>query len=69
VHVLGSDLALGATVELRDVATQAVQETFAVWVSSAEAWWTLVYPPSGDYEVRVVNPGGAASPWSSFQVR
>jgi hypothetical protein len=49
--------------------TQPTSRTTLVRVSSAEAWWTLVYPAQGPYEMRVVNPGGAASPWTPFDVR
>lgn len=69
VTVYGSDLALGASMELRPVGGSTVTTTPLVRLSSAEAWWTLVYPTPGSYEVRVVNPGGAASPWTSFDVR
>ncbi len=69
VRIFGADLALGATVERRDPRTGAVTSTPLVRVSPVEALWTLVYPGPGTYEVRVVNPGGAASPWSLFDVR
>jgi hypothetical protein len=38
-------------------------------VSTAEAWWMLLYPQAGAYEARVVNPDGQATPWRSFDVR
>ncbi len=69
VTVYGSDLALGAVMELRPVGGATVTSTPLVRISSGEAWWTLVYPAAGQYEVRVVNPGGAASSWMSFDVR
>jgi hypothetical protein len=69
VHVIGQDIALGAWIELRPAGTTT---TTAVSVlsrqSTAEALWTLVYPGAGQYEVRVVNPNGAASPWRAFEV-
>lgn len=69
VTVYGADLALGAAVELRPVGATGATQTPLVRLSSGEAWWSLVYPAAGHYEVRVVNPGGAASPWTPFDVR
>ena len=69
VHLNGSDIASGASVELRPLGGSVFSTTPLVRVSSNEAWWTLVYPAPGAYEARVVNPNGAAGPWWSFDVR
>jgi hypothetical protein len=69
VHIVGAGLVQGATAELRANANATVESTQLVLVSSNEAMWTLVYPTPGVYEARVVNPGGAASPWTTFTVR
>jgi hypothetical protein len=70
VHLLGQGIAVGATAELRPAgATAATASASLVRMSSSEAWWMLVYPQPGSYEVRVVNPDGGASPWRAFDVR
>lgn len=68
VHLSGADFQQGATVEFREVGGGAITSTPLIRVSSVEAWWTLTYPTRGNYEVRVVNPGGAAAPWAAFRV-
>lgn len=68
VHLTGTDLLPGAMAELRAPGGPTLSATPLIRVSSQEAWWTLTYPTPGAYEVRVVNPGGAAAPWTPFQV-
>ena len=68
VHLSGTDFESGAVVELRELGGPLVSTTSLIRVSSLEAWWTLVYPARGQYELRVVNPGGAAAPWAAFSV-
>jgi hypothetical protein len=69
VHVVGGAIEVGAVVEHRLVGATTSTSTPLARVSPAEAWWPLLYPAAGTYEVRVVNPGGAASAWSTFDVR
>lgn len=70
VRLYGVGILPGARAELRDATTQAlVSATPLVSVSTAEAWWTLLYPQAGAYEARVVNPDGQGTPWTSFDVR
>lgn len=70
VRLYGVGILPGARAELRDATTQApVSSTPLVSVSTAEAWWMLLYPQAGAYEARVVNPDGQATPWRSFDVR
>jgi len=69
VHLVGAGILPGAWAELRDSTTGRAATTPLIRVSPNEAWWTLVYPQPGAYEVRFVNPGGAASPWTAFDVR
>lgn len=69
VHLVGAGIELGAVVEHRPVGTTAALTTALLRISPAEAWWSLLYPLPGQYEARVVNPGGAASPWQPFTVR
>lgn len=69
VHLVGTGIELGAVVEHRPAGGGAAWTTPLLRISPAEAWWTLLYPAPGRYEARVVNPGGAASPWEPFQVR
>ena len=69
MECLGQDIALGAWIELRPAGTTTTTALSILSRSSnAEALWTLVYPGAGQYEVRVVNPNGAASPWRAFEV-
>ncbi|MGE0712369.1 MAG: hypothetical protein AB7N76_01525 [Planctomycetota bacterium] len=70
VHLYGSDIQVGAVVEVRVAgATASGNLTPLIRVSNAEAWWTLAYPLQGSYEYRVINPNGQGSAWSSFDVR
>lgn len=70
VRLYGVGILPGASAELRDATTQAlVSATPLVSVSTAEAWWMLLYPQAGTYEARVVNPDGQATPWRTFDVR
>ena len=69
VHLTGSDMVPGAVIEWRPTGSTTAQTMPLVIVSSAEAWWTLTYPSAGQYEYRVVNPGGAATGWQPFEVR
>ncbi|MCA8925651.1 MAG: hypothetical protein KDD82_27830 [Planctomycetes bacterium] len=69
VHLVGADIQQGAYAELRVPGGAMAMTVPLIRVSSAEAWLTLVYPPVGSYELRVVNPTGDASPWSAFDVR
>lgn len=69
VHLAGDGFLPGAWAELRAAGgTTLLSATPLLWISTREAWWTLAYPQPGAYEVRVVNPGGAAAPWATFQV-
>lgn len=69
VHIVGNGILQGATAELRANGSAMAQSTSLILVSTQEAMWTLVYPTPGTYEARIVNPGGAASPWTTFTVR
>ncbi len=70
VHLIGAGIVPGAVAELRPRGGGAAVATSPlVWLSTSEAHWMLVYPQPGAFEMRVVNPGGAASPWRPFEVR
>jgi hypothetical protein len=69
VRLYGAGILPGATVEMRPAGSQAAASTALISVSTAEAWWTLVYPQPGSYEVRVVNPDSQATGWWTMDVR
>jgi hypothetical protein len=69
LKIYGQAFAVGARVELTDVASGAMTATEVLYVSPGEVWWELVYPPAGSYQAVLRNPDGQATPGWPFQVQ
>lgn len=65
--IYGQDFQPGAVVVCVDSSGTATT-TAAVFLSSDEVWWELVYPLSGTYEVLVRNPDGQSTKAFNFTV-
>ena len=65
--IYGQNFQEGAVIVVLDP-TGAATETSALFISSDEVWWELLYPTSGTYQVSVQNPDGQTTPAFSFTV-